>query len=115
MNDQKINVLLHFYLHEGFKKIFEGLGYRVIWADKKKELEELIQKNKIDIGLEWQQSGNDYTILNLVRKYHPDIPVLLMLNWNGQRPENFENLGYADVISSAPTVQEIREKFNKVI
>ncbi len=111
----KITVLLSFYLVEEFKECFEQLGYNVIWADNKEELEEKIRKNKIDIALEWQHSRTDYTILNLVRKYYEDVPVLLALNWNGQPPENFDELDYADVLSTPFTAEELREKFSKVI
>ena len=115
MDNNKITILLPSYLHENYKEIFEDLGYLVIWTDNENELETLIRKNKIDIAFEWQHSRTDYTILTLVRKYYADVPVVLMLNWNGQPPGNFAELDYADVISSVPTVQEIRDKINKFV
>ena len=111
MSKEQITVLLPYYLHDGYKLLFEELRYNVIWADNKEELEDKIRSHKIDIALEWQHGRHDYRILNLVRKYYATVPVLLMLNWNGEPPDNFDELDYADTLSPVINADEVKEKF----
>ena len=98
-------------MYDGIKDLFENFGYYVIWFDNKAILEDKIRNHKIEFALEWQHGRHDYTILNLVRKYYADVPVLLMLNWNGEPPDNFDDLDYVNTLSPVVNVDEVKEKF----
>ena len=105
-------ITLPYYLHDGYKLLFEELGYHVLWADNLEELEDKIRRNaKMDIAFEWQHGCQDHTNLNLVRKYYDNVPVILFLNRNGKPPDNFAELDYADTLSPVATADEVKEKF----
>jgi hypothetical protein len=90
-----VSVLLSYRLDESFCSIFRDLGFVVLWDSNKFGVIELIKKYEFDFAIEWQESYNDYTVLNEVKKYRPHIPVLLSLNWNGKLPDNHSELLYS--------------------
>lgn len=107
---KNITLLLPFYLDEGFKSIFEELGYTTFWSDDPDEYPDFIRNNKIDIAFEWQHGLRDFPIRNLLFKYGKKVPIILFLNLSGKLPEDFDELGYVDNLNVPPTLKEIEEK-----
>jgi len=112
-----ITMLLPFYLNEHFPSLFEDiLGFRILWTDNKQDTEKIVESFTIDIALEWQHGREDYPIRDILRKYNKkDVPILLCLNYHGQPPPNFDNLGYAGYLKIPFKMAELKQKIYEVL
>ncbi len=62
-----ITIVLPWYLHSGFSDLYQGLGFRVLWAESRDELARKLQGETIDLALEWQHGREDYPVRDLLR------------------------------------------------
>ncbi len=95
---ESITLLLPYYLNEGFSKIFETHGFKVLWAETYQELEKLVETNQFDLAIEWQHSVRDFTIRDLIRRHNKQAEIFLALNWDNTKPSDFDELGYCGVL-----------------
>lgn len=112
---EKVTLLLPYYLDDTFLRIFEAEGLRVVWAPTAKELEVLVAPLQIDLAIEWQHSEKDFTVRDMLRRLGKETPVFLALNWNCQVPRNFETLGYAGFFPIPFDLREMQQKFFSVL
>ena len=111
----QMSLLLPYYLHDGFKDIFECYGFKVLWSNNREELENIIQSNEIDLALEWQHGEFDFTIRDLLSKNNKNIPIFLCLNWNGKLLIDYKELGYCDWLEVPFPSDDFWDKFYKVL
>jgi len=104
---RKKTILLSPYLVENFQFIFEALGYNVLLPKTLEKLIDIVIKDNYDIAIEWQRGKNEFLIRNLLIKYNKNKPVLLSLNWNGEKPEDFNHLGYYDYVTFPFNIEDI--------
>lgn len=70
----------------------------------------------IDAALEWQHGRKDFPLLTLRRTAGKTWPIYLFLNWNGEPPENWRELGYAGLLEvpfSIESLEELRVKISQ--
>jgi hypothetical protein len=79
-----------------------------LWERDEKKLEAMIRDNEFDIALEWQYSLQDHTVLDLIKKYNKKAKVIVCLNWNGQIPEDYKEVGYFDYIDMPFGLKDIK-------
>ena len=92
---EKLNILLPGRLNDTFPYIFyEYFGCKVLWDNNESNLEEMVRDNEFDIAFEWQYGHDDHTVLDLVKKYNKKAKVVVLLNWNGQIPADYKEVGY---------------------
>jgi len=101
-SSKSIVLLLPLYLDETFIHLFNSMGFTVIHSHNPEVLEGEVRQFHIDLALEWQRGPEDYPIRDLIRKCNKNIPIFLMLNWNGRLPPNFSNLGYHEYLKVFP-------------
>ena len=112
----KIVILLSFNLDgKIFPELFEEIGFSALWAKSYGETENFLRHNKPDVAIQWQAHPNDHSILELVKKYWKETPVLLCLNYNGKLPPDFKELGYAGYLTIPMSMQELFEKMYAIL
>ncbi|MBN2561442.1 MAG: hypothetical protein JXQ75_10990 [Phycisphaerae bacterium] len=97
---KRVTVLLSYYLNSTFCELFRLLGYSTLWQDNPDDFEELVRTRDFDVAIEWQHGPRDFPVRDLIRKHGKRVPVLLSLNFNGQLPPDFDQLGYAGYLST---------------
>jgi len=114
---QKVTILLPFYLHSGFAASFKLYGFKVIWSERKVELENLIETSEIDLAIEWQHGPRDFPLLDLLIKHKKKVPIFLALNWNSSVSVSpwYKELGYTDILSVPWDESELAQKFHDAL
>jgi len=79
------------------------------------ELEQISINNNVDLAIEWQYGEQDYPIRNMLEKIGKVVPIYLCLNWNGKAPVNVQDLGYVDTLTVPWTIEELRQKFPRML
>lgn len=114
LKSQKTTILLPPHLNESFDDIFESLGFEVLWEGKQKK-EDIINRDHIDLAIEWQRKENSFPIRDFLNKYHHyEAKIFLALNWNGKPPDNFERLGFAGFLEVPFAIDKMMDKFKNV-
>jgi hypothetical protein len=113
MDKLNLTLLMPGRMDELFAWSFSYFIEKVIWHQDEKELETQIRDNDFDIALEWQYGHDDHTVLDLVKKYNKKAQVILCLNWNGDVPDDFEEVGYFDYMDVPLTLGEMRILFER--
>ena len=113
--EEKISVLLSYYLDGSFATLFEEMGFKTLWAGSPDRLENLARSNHVDIAIEWQHGEDDYPVRDLLKKIQKDVRVFLALNWSGKLPVGFDALGYAGSLTVPFTDSEMAPKFFKAL
>ena len=98
---------------DGMIQHFTWMGFAIVHSFDLEMLEAEIKEYNADIGLEWQHGPEDYTVRDTIRKSGKEIPVLLVLNWNGKLPADFPSLGYCDYIKCPWTLDTFNEIMGK--
>jgi len=114
-SSKSITLLLPFYLHEGFILLFNSMGFSVIHSYNSEVVEKEIKQFHVDLALEWQHGPEDYSIRDLLRRCNKNVPIFLILNWNGQLPPNFPSLGYQDYLNVPWKIEELMSKFYEAL
>lgn len=109
----RINLLLPFYLHDGFSDLFDTMGFRTLWSHDQNSLEELARANEIDVAIEWLRYYKDFPIRDLLGKIGKNPPIFLALNYGERTKELLD--GYTDTLVVPFDVQEMKEKFVRVL
>lgn len=114
--DNRTIILLSHYLVDSFKRFFESLGCKVLWAEANlEELEQIAISNNIDLAIEWQHGEQDYPLRDMLKRIGKVVPIYLSLNWNGKPLTNVQELGYVDFIQTPWTIEELRQTFIKML
>lgn len=109
-----ISLLLPYYLDESFLKIFQNIGFRVLWADSQETTEVTIMENEPDLAIEWQHGPDDFPIRDLLKKHGRETPVILLLNWSPQlHADDFEELGYAGCVNVPYKLGKLMRLFHR--
>lgn len=101
-----VSLLLPYYLDESFARLFEGMGFEVLWSESREETAKIVSRREPDLAFEWQHGRYDYPICDLLGKYGRSTPVVLALNWNARMipvPE------YAPIAGVSPVPFQVTE------
>ena len=116
--DNRVSILLSWSLDSSFKYWLDALGFNVLWADNPKELEEIAISNNIDLAIEWQSGQlrqHRYPSLDMLNKLGKVVPIYLSLNMGLDEQTNFQELGYVDTLAAPWVLDEMRQKFLKML
>jgi hypothetical protein len=122
-NDEKqiISMLLPYYWWEDMPRIFELLGFKILWPDyeevsqRRIETEKLVMNNNPDLAIEWQWGPDDFPIRDLLRKYGRKTPVVLALNRNVTLPGALSKIGCAGCLNVPFKLTKMFSVFYKVL
>jgi len=104
-----LTILLPGRLNDAFAETFRFLGFDVLWHENEAFLESVIKTNDFDLAFEWQYGSQDHTVLSLVKKYKPHVPVVLCMNWKENFTIEDALAGYFGKIDPPFKVDELRE------
>lgn len=109
--DERISILLPYYLGQSFCATWEADGFRPVWAENAEELQKIAATAEIDLAIEWQYRDWDFPVRDLLRKLRKNTPMFLCLNWRVNPASDIRAIGYADSLEVPFNEDEMTTKF----
>ena len=116
--DNRVSILLSWSLANSFKYWLDSLGFNALWADNPEELEEIAISNNIDLAIEWQSGQlrqHRLPSLDMLKKLGKVVPIYLSLNMSLDAQTNIQELGYVDTLEAPWVLDEMRQKFHRML